>query len=373
MTMTKIYLRILKIIWRIYGVNKVFIQWLLIEPLLRGFVFFTLFLDKLFFSGYKNVEVKRPIFILGHPRSGTTFLHKLLGYSEQTVVFTAWQLMFPALTARILLRPLYNILCKKGLTEVFPKETGHKIDLREAEEEEMLFLNNYDTQFMAAGLLGFDEQEYPELQWHDHQPDAHRFRSTNFLRDCFKRQIFATGKQKIIAQTHFSTHRIKTLMEAFPDAKFIYVVRDPHQVVPSFLSLLYKTIDLRWGLKPVPQTVLDRYYRRRYQAMIDLYRYFYELQKNNELPEERVLVLPYTQLLTDLQGAVENIIRFTGIQANEVMLEKVADQARRQKDYKPEHKGLPLEMFGITRQEIDKDFAFVFDNYDIPTWDKRQD
>jgi hypothetical protein len=265
------------------------------------------------------------------------------------------------------------MLCKKGLTEVLPKETGHKIDLREAEEEEMLFLNNYDTQFMAAGLLGLDEQEYPELQWHDQQPDKHRFRSTDFLRDCFKRQIFSTGKQQIIAQTHFSTHRIKTLLEVFPDAKFIYVVRDPHQVVPSFLSLLHKSIDLRWGLKPIPAPILERYNRRRYQAMIDLYRYFYDLQKNNALPEDRVMVLPYTKLLTDLQESVEKIIKFTGVQANKEMLENVADQASRQKDYKPEHKGLPLEAFGITRQEIDKDFDFVFDYYGIPTWSNKEE
>jgi len=345
------------------------VEWVLIEPPLKGFTFLTLFLDKIFFPGYRQIEVRRPIFIIGHPRSGTTFLHKLLGLSEQAVSFTFWELTFPALTARKMVKPLYNYLCKKGLTEVFPKETGHRIDIREPEEEEMLFINNYDTQFIAAGLLGLDEDEYPELQWHDHQPNSRRFKSTEFLRECFKRQILYTEKQQIIAQTHFSTLRIKTLMEAFPDAKFIYVVRNPHQVIASFLSLLHKTIDLRWGLAPIPKPVIERYNRRRYQAMIDLYRYFYDLERNHELSEERVMILPYDLLLTDLQGAVEQAIKFTGLEASEAMLKKVAAQAARQKDYLPKHKVMSLETFGISREEINRDFAFAFDHYGLKRWE----
>ena len=43
-------------------------------------------LDEIFFSGYKDIEVKKPLFIVGVPRSGTTFLHRMLSKDEQ---FTA--------------------------------------------------------------------------------------------------------------------------------------------------------------------------------------------------------------------------------------------------------------------------------------------
>ncbi|MFC1749132.1 sulfotransferase [Pseudomonadota bacterium] len=369
--MLKIYFCVLRVIWRIYGVNKTFFQWMIGEPLIKGITFVTLFLDRLFFPGFRVVKVKNPVFIIGHPRSGTTFLHKLLSHSDKVVTFTLWQIMHPSLTARVLFSPIYKSLCKKGKTEVFPKETGHKMDLRETEEEEMLLFSTYDTQFIQAGLLGLDDKEYPELQWHDKQADKQRFKSVRFLRGCFQRQIYSTGKTQIVAQTHFSTLRIKTLMEEFPDAKFIYVIRDPHQVVPSFLSLLHKTFDLQWGIEPIPKDVLARYRRRRYQAMIDLYRYFYELQINKELPENKVIILSYQQLLDNLQGAVEGILEFTGMEKTPKMMEKVALQAERQSSYKPDHKGMSLEEFGITRKEIDKDFDFVFDYYGIKRWRDR--
>ena len=159
--------------------------------------------------------------------------------------------------------------------------------------------------------------------------------------------------------------RIKTLMQAFPDARFIYVLRDPHQVVPSFLSLLHKSIDFRWGIAPIPEPVLQRYYWRRYQAMIDLYRYFYDLQGAGELPEDRVMILPYSALVNDLQQAVDRIVKFTGMGVDKQMLKQIELQAVHQKDYRPEHQTMPLDCFGLTHEQIDKDFRFVFDHYQL--------
>ena len=35
-------------------------------------------LDSIFFSGYRDQPVRKPVFIIGPPRSGTTFLQRLL-------------------------------------------------------------------------------------------------------------------------------------------------------------------------------------------------------------------------------------------------------------------------------------------------------
>jgi len=368
--MIRIYLNSLRVRWQLYGFSKHFLIWLFIEPAYKVFTFATLYLDKIFYPQYQHIEVKNPIFIIGHPRSGTTFLHKMLGHSEQAVKFKMWHIKFPALTARILVRPHINRLRKKGSTELLPKDTGHSVDLDKAEEEEILLTNIYNTQFLSVALLGFDDRDYPELQWCDQQPDSFRFRATTFLRGCFQRQIFATGKHQIIAQTHFSTHRIKTLMEAFPDAKFIYIMRNPHQVVPSFFSMLHKIIDFRWGLEPIPEKIIARYNKRRYQAMIDLYRYFYDLQQSGEMPEERVMVINYDELKSDLENTINKIIAFTGLSASDVMLKKISDQAVKQKNYRPEHNTMPLEEFGVTREQIDEDFSFVFDHYGLEKWSK---
>lgn len=112
--MLKIYLRILRVTWRAYGFGSVFLTWLLVEPAMKLLTGLTLALDHLFFPGFRKVRVERPIFIIGHPRSGTTFLHHLLSQHEEAAPFHTWHLFFPALTARFLFRPLVNLLLRRG-------------------------------------------------------------------------------------------------------------------------------------------------------------------------------------------------------------------------------------------------------------------
>lgn len=361
--MLRIYWRTLLVCGKVYGPGKVFFSWLIGEPLMRLFIFFTLALDRLFFPGYRLVEVKKPIFIIGHPRSGTTFLHHLLTQTNEAADFPCWHILFPSLTGRALIRPLINLLIKKGKAEVMPEWTGHRMVLDKTEEEEMLFLHNYDTQFVPAGLLGFDDLEYPELHHQDQEPRARRLNSMRFLNGLFQRQIHATGRDQIIAQTHFSTHRLLTMLEFYPDAKFIYVVRNPHHVVPSFLSLLHNSIEFRWGLAQVPAATLARYNQRRYQAMIDLYRYFHDLQKSGALPSDRVMVLPYGLLRHDLTAAFNRIVEFTGIKASAQLREAVANRAASQGHYQRRHTVKDLHEFGLSAEGIDRDFAFVFEAY----------
>lgn len=364
--MFSVYFRTVIVCWKIYGPGKVFFATLLADPLLRAFHTATLWLDRIFFPGYLKVKVKNPVFIIGHPRSGTTFLHHLLTQSDQTAAFPCWHILFPALTGRALVGPLIRRLINTGKTEVMPEWTGHAMALDKTEEEEMLFLHNLDTQFVTAGLLGFDDREYPELHFHDLQPPEHRFRSMRFLNGLFQRQIFSTGKKQIIAQTHFSTHRLKTMLEFYPDAKFIYIIRNPHHVVPSFLSLLHNSIEFRWGLSKIPKTVLDRYNRRRYQAIIDLYKYFHDLQTQGEIPTDRVMVLPYELLRNDLESAFNQIIDFTGIRVNNSLRASVSKRATAQRQYQRKHKVKDLAEFGLNHEQISKDFAFVFAAYDLP-------
>ena len=51
------------------------------------FLFFRL-LDEIFHRGYRKVQIKQPVFIIANPRSGTTFLHRLMALDEEQFVYT---------------------------------------------------------------------------------------------------------------------------------------------------------------------------------------------------------------------------------------------------------------------------------------------
>ncbi len=369
----RMYKQGLAVSWELFGLSRnfVFFVFVILFFLVHSaFTVTTLFLDHIFFPGFRKVKVKQPVFIIGHPRSGTTFIHHLFTQTGEMAAFTTWQLLFPAITARGIVKPIVKVLTRKHPIVLIPEEAGHQIALDTVEEDEMLFLHNHDTQFVIIGTpLGFSEKDYREIRFHDLQPRKRRIKSALFLKSIFQRHIYYTGKTQIFAQTHFSTHRIKTLMEVFPDAKFIYMHRMPEETLPSYLSLTHNTLDILWGMHRFSDAQKATFYNRRYEASLELYRYFYELWHNNEIDREKVLIVPYKKLRKELMPMFEQIVEFTGITPSDELRSAVAHQAQKQKSYQRKHEVKTLADFGISDDRVRKDFAFLYT--DDPFADQR--
>ena len=62
-------------------------------------------LDRIFYPDFLNVEIKSPVFIIGNPRSGTTFLHRLLALDEMHFsCMRMWEIFFaPSIVQRKML------------------------------------------------------------------------------------------------------------------------------------------------------------------------------------------------------------------------------------------------------------------------------
>ena len=364
--MLQFYYRILISAWKTFGLRLIFWRWLLFLPLFLLFTHFTLFLDKIFFPRYQKIQVKNPVFIIGNPRSGTSFLHNLLTQTEEFIAFKTWQIFFPALTARVLVKPIINYLIRHNLTQIIPEESGHGVYLDRVEHDELLFLHKLDTRFLLPlSPLGFDDREYPELRLYDRQPDSRRQSSVKFFQECLKRQIYYTKKTQVIAHLHFSTCRIKTLFETFPDAKFIYLVRSPYETIPSHLTLAYNVLKNQKILNNISKTKLKLYFERRYRYDIELYLYFYELQKKDEIPRENIMVLSYDQLCWNLAQSFAQIDKFTGIKPSNELQQAVKKQAKKQKQYQRKHKIIDLHQFGLSKKQIAQDLDFVFEEYNF--------
>lgn len=362
--MIKVYFRIVVSAWKNFGFSTTFWGWLLITPLFIAFSHFTLWLDNLFFPKYRECQVKNPVFIVGHPRSGNTFLHKLLTQTDEFLAFKTWEIILPSLTSRTLLKPLINYLINHQKSGLVPETVGHSIALDKVEEEEFLFFHKLDTQFVwARSPLGFDDEEHPEFRFHDQQPDSRRKNSIKFFRGCLQRQIYDTGKQQAILQTLQSVHRIKTILETFPDAKFIYLIRSPYETIPSHLSVLWFWLDHQTGVNKIAPDKLKQYFQKRYRYNIDLYRYFDDLQKNGDIPTNNLLVVEYNELRSNLEVAFQKIVDFTGIKPSEKLQKAVQEQAQKQHKYQRKHEVIELEKFDLTNEKIAQDFSFVLEKY----------
>jgi hypothetical protein len=203
----RFYIYGIRVCWQMFGLSRDFMRCM--ATIMMFFTLYviktiTLHLDTIFFPGFKNVEIKQPVFIIGHPRSGTTFMHKLFTQTDEMAAYYSWQILFPAISARKFVAPIVRFFQRRGLTTLIPEETGHGVGLDKVEEEELLFLHKNDTQFnIILTPMGFLDDEFKEYRLHDQMPDVYRLKSARFLKSLFQRHIYYTGKTQIFAQTHF--------------------------------------------------------------------------------------------------------------------------------------------------------------------------
>lgn len=381
----RIYLRILSSCLETFGIGTWFFYYLFKVPTKLLYVHISLLLDNIFFPKWRDVKIENPIFIIGHPRSGTTFLHTLLTPTKEFLVFKDWELNHPSLTIRKflqnsrMLRTLFSLLSdlrfsphriKAEIKKNSKEGMGRRVqDYKQnmdliAQEEELLFLHILDTQFLTLETpLGFSKKGYPELCFHDDK--SYQDKSVLFLKNCFKRQIYCTGKKQIIAKINFSLFRIKTLLKIFPDAKIIYLARSPLETIPSHFSLHRRLLDRQFGLNNIPSNSLKQYFEHRYHYNILFYKYFDDLMNNNEIPKNQILEITYDSLKNDLKNVVHRMKCFTNLQFSSELECRVEKQANEQPSYKRKHKNLSLDELNLSEEKIRSDFDFVFKRYGL--------
>jgi hypothetical protein len=353
--------------WAILGLSKEAIVRTMLVPL-GGLLAWVLFrLDPWFYPQLKGIRVERPLLIVGHPRSGTTFLHRLLTQAGDFVVFQAWEIVMPSLLGRRLFGPIFERRMETG-SGFFPKEVGHEAKLSSVEEEELLFLHTGNTQFMALLTpLALSDWDYAPLVYCDEQPAAVQQYSARFLRECYQRQILKLGKTQVVSKINYSAMRLRSLLKEFPDARIVYVVRSPLETIPSHLSLHHSMFDHMWGIHRLPRHRVTRYFQRRYRYNVEFYRHMEDLIEQGAIPPEQLCVVPYDELRASPLEVIEKIAAFAGLSLSQAAWDRIREQQERQRSFQREHQHLPLETFGVSDKQIVRDLRYVFEKYGFAT------
>ncbi|MBN2108285.1 MAG: sulfotransferase, partial [Deltaproteobacteria bacterium] len=261
------------------------------------------FLDTIFFPGYRRQAVRQPVFIIGPPRSGTTFLQRLLAEDEgRFSSMKSWEIMLaPSVTQKKLFAalgrldslcgsPLYR-LARAAETHMFKKfSTFHPISFFEAEEDSMILLHIFSSA-NAFFLLPFTEELWPYFVFDEQLPAEQRRRILGFYKRCVQNHLYAFGADKIfLSKNPLFSAMIQSLDEVFPDAKFIYLARTPFETVPSTISMVSSYFcTVMSPLAPYP-------YLNEQLELLSLY-YTYPLQQFKNLPPDRRHIIRYTALV----------------------------------------------------------------------------
>lgn len=204
-----------------------------------------------------------PIFVVGHWRSGTTYLHNLLASNASfgTISFSESVMPLDFLSR---FRPAHDLM--RLLMPSDRGVDGVEIGIDTPQEEEMalaaiggisFFLSFYfprqlERHFRRAVLLeGVGPAELERLR------ESYRF---------LERKIaYARGCGRVLFKNPACSGRLRFLTETFPDARFVHIVRNPYEVYPSMLKLWRRLFEAFAWQDPAPldlaETTLSVYER----------------------------------------------------------------------------------------------------------------
>ncbi|MGD2176569.1 MAG: sulfotransferase, partial [Anaerolineae bacterium] len=217
-------------------------------------------LDDVFFREYREREIRQAVFIVGNPRSGTTFLYRLMAKDEENFTCTQmWEvLVAPSITQRRVVEALGALDRRLGrpldrLATAWSKRwreenVVHRVALRAPEEDQYLLVHIWST-LAVWSFSAILEEAGPYTYFDTEMSPAEKKRIMVFYERCIQRHLHARGGDRERAKHYLSKNpsaspKVDALYEFFPDAKIIYLARSPLDMIPSYISLL----DFAWNI-----------------------------------------------------------------------------------------------------------------------------
>jgi hypothetical protein len=324
-------------------------------------------LDEIFFPGYRRQPVERPLFIVSPFRCGSTFVHRALARDPS---FTTMKMGHIYLMPSITQRRVFGLLawldaliggpCEKLLRKLDARTLCrlklHPFSLFDPEEDEHLLFYAWST--LLAGFVFPYLDELPPYQYFDTAiPRPQRQRIMAFYKACIQRHLYATGGRFYLAKNPLFSAKIESLLEMFPDARVVYLVRNPLEAVPSTVSLFHYA----WRLFSQPPV---RYPHA--EEILDWTKYWYEhpLDVIDRDRSGRCMIVRYEDLLRRPDCVLDRIyseFRYPESDAVESILDDAAKAAR---THTSSHV-YNLEAMGFTREQIVREFAQIFDRFEF--------
>lgn len=363
------YLRVYQVIGRTFGLwFRPFGAFALLQ--LRQLVSaITLGLDHVFYPRHRKQVIDRPIFIIGNPRSGTTFLHRLLLGAGDMAALELWEMLFPAITARKLLGGIVPRLDKLSPARYHPSDV-HDTSLRGIETDDVAwFFRTMDGPFAWAYFLAWQDTWGSELSRREFAIDGvtprEEERFFDYYDACWRRNLTLKGANRVLAKTSMLTMRLDAVLRRYPDCKLVYVIRDPVEVIPSGMSLLASVLENGYDVwNRTSEQDQQRWVENLYQASCDMLRYFHDAHAAGKIPQRNLCIVRYEDLINDLEPTMQRILDFIEIKPSQEFVDEVREQAERQRNYTSKHGHSPAQ-FGLNPERIRADLAFVYEAFGL--------
>lgn len=324
-------------------------------------------LDPLLFPSLRRTRVVAPVFILGHARSGTTLLHRLMSRDEERFsAFRLYELFLPSLLEKRLVRAA-GALDRRWLGGALERRVRaweerrfgktrhvHPMSLFEPEEDDGVLTHSCASGAWIVRLPYLGELDFYHV---DELPERKRRRLMGFYAECVRRQLHLNGPGK----THLSKNpifagRVESLLETFPGARIVVPFRHPFETIPSLLELMR----VSWRMRRWTDAEMERSLRVLAEQSFHTYRYPLEVLARH--PETPHAIVDYAELVAEPKKAVERVYAELGLELTGAYAGTLAAEQERARAHATSHR-YSLEQFGLSAEEIRTRLADLFERF----------
>jgi hypothetical protein len=264
-----------------------------------------------------------PIFIIGHWRTGTTLLHEFLALDERHVGPSTYECMEPnhfLLTEGLISRwlPFFSL-------SVRPMDNMAAGFNRPQEDEFALCNLGLPSPYLTVAFPNHPPQFEEYLDLEGLSPRALATWKRKFLR--FLKELTFKHDKRLVLKSPTHSCRIKVLLEMFPDARFVHIVRDPYVVFPSTVNL-WKSLYLTFGLQRPTFQGLEEHVLKTFNRVYD------KIEEGKGLIDfDRFYELRYEELVGDPVGEMAKLYDHLGLGEFDKVLPRLQAQLAGTADY----------------------------------------
>lgn len=299
---------------------------------------------------------KAPVFIIGHWRSGTTFLHNLMSQDPQMAYVTTYHGIFPhqLLSSKWLFKnmmerkmPRRRAADNVELSPDFPQEEEFAIgNMNPYSFYHFWFFPRHTKEYCHKYILGEDMVGARRERW-----------KKDYLK-LVKKAIVNTGGERFVSKNPPHTGRIDMLLELFPDARFIYIYRNPITVFRSTMNFFTKTIP-PLEFQHISDAEMQDNVLYVYEKMVKRYE-----ETKHLVPKGQLVEIKYEEFEQDPFGHVKQIYEELNIDGFERAEENFSNYIKAQKKFKTNKHTISNE----TLETVEKHWGFAMQlyGYNVP-------
>lgn len=324
-------------------------------------------LDRVFFPGYRDTKIDRPIFVVGNGRSGTTHIQRILtADADRFSYFKTWELLLPSvLQHRVLdLLDAFDRKVLGGFARRRFSQTEDQAleDIRKlhdwqstgSEEDDFVMFANWSS-VSLTWPFPYAELEY--LFWTDREPTEKRRRILGFYQSMLQRLLYCRRGNKIhCGKSPQFTLKMRSLLEVFPDARFIVMLRHPFETIPSLLDIMSQY----WRGMGAHEEWVEASADLLGEVQIAQYRYAVEVV--DQLPADQQIIVEFRDLLSDPKRTVEEIYERFGLEISPEFDQFLEEEREAAKTFRSQHEFEPQGQ-GPARDRVHRELADLFERF----------